>query len=224
MQSSTGTVSQYLQNLSAERRQFVQTLRQVIAASIDPRFVETLQYGMITWVIPKSIYPPGYHCKPADCVPFLSLASQKNAVSIHLMNIYYDKSLEARLCAGWEAAGLKPDLGKACLRVRQLSETALPVLAEIVAATTLDAYLEHYVGVLSKGRKASVKAEKGKAEKGKASSGKSAQGTVAQGKPRQAKAERGKTQDLKQAQGKVAEQPVRKAVRKAAKKRAPGKP
>jgi len=64
MQSSAETVAQYLQELPADRREFMETLRQVIADSIDPRFVETMQYGMITWVIPKDIYPPGYHCKP----------------------------------------------------------------------------------------------------------------------------------------------------------------
>lgn len=153
MQSSAETVAQYLQELPADRREFIETLRQVIADSIDPRFVETMQYGMITWVIPKDIYPPGYHCKPADCVPFLSLASQKKAVSIYLMNVYYDKTLETRLREGWESAGLRLDPGKACLRVRKVSETALPVLAEIAGATTLDAYLEHYVGVLAKGKK-----------------------------------------------------------------------
>jgi len=162
MQSSAANVSEYLQQLPAERRQLMETLRNLIAGSIDPRFVETMQYGMITWVIPKDIYPPGYHCKPSDCVPFLSLASQKNAVSIYLMSVYYDKSLETRLRQGWEAAGLRLDLGKACLRVRSVSETALPVLAEVVAATTLDSYLQHYIGVLSKGRKSAAKRQSGK--------------------------------------------------------------
>lgn len=81
----------YLQEPPAERRQLMETLRIVIAGSIDPRFVETMQYGMITWVILKDIYPRGYHCKPNECVPFLSLASQKNAVSIYLMSVYYEK-------------------------------------------------------------------------------------------------------------------------------------
>jgi|GEM_PF-600039 len=58
-----------------------------------------------------------------------------------------------RLRQGWEAAGLRPDLGKACLRARSVSETALPILAEVFAVTTLDSCLEHYIGVLSKGRK-----------------------------------------------------------------------
>ncbi|MFM8727169.1 MAG: DUF1801 domain-containing protein, partial [Planctomycetaceae bacterium] len=127
-------MSEYLQQLPAERRQLMETLRNLIAGSIDPRFVETMQYGMITWVIPKDIYPPGYHCKPADCVPFLSLASQKNAVSIYLMSVYYDKSLETRLRQGWDAAGLRLDVGKGCLRVRSVSETELPVVAGGVAA------------------------------------------------------------------------------------------
>lgn len=202
MQSSATTVAAYLQELPAERRQFMAALRQVISDSIDPRFVETMQYGMITWVIPKDIYPPGYHCKPADCVPFLSLASQKNAVSIYLMNVYYDKSLETRLRQGWQAAGLRLDLGKACLRVRQLSETALPVLAEVVAATTLDSYLEHYIGVLSKGRKSAAKQQPGKPKAVQQAAKKA----------------------VKKAVKKAAKKAAKKAEKKAVKKRSAGRP
>jgi hypothetical protein len=126
LQSSAETVVESLQELPAERRELMETLRQVVTDSRDPRFVETMQSGMMTWVVAKSI---------------------------DLVNVYYDKSLETWLRRGWKAAGLRLELGKACLRVRQISELALPVFAEVIGATTLDAYLEHPVGVSSKGRK-----------------------------------------------------------------------
>jgi hypothetical protein len=126
LQSSAETVAESLQELPAERRELMETLRQVVTDSRDPRFVETMQSGMMTWVVAKSI---------------------------DLVNVYYDKSLETWLRRGWKAAGLLLELGKACLRVRQISELALPVFAEVIGATTLDAYLEHRVGVSSKGRK-----------------------------------------------------------------------
>ena len=70
LQSSAETVAESLQELSAEWRELMETLRQVVADSRDPRFVETMQSGMMTWVVPKSI---------------------------DLVNVYYDKSLETRL-------------------------------------------------------------------------------------------------------------------------------
>ena len=120
------TVAESLQELPTERRGLMETLRQVVADSRDPRFVETMQSCMMTWVVPNWIY---------------------------LVNMSYDKSLETRLRRSWTAAGLRLERGKAWRRFRRISEVALPVFAEVIGMTTLDAYLEHPVGVSSKGRK-----------------------------------------------------------------------
>jgi len=45
------------------------------------------------YVIPHSLYPPGYHCNPSDPLPFLSIASQKNSINLYHMGLYSDEKL-----------------------------------------------------------------------------------------------------------------------------------
>jgi hypothetical protein len=57
------------------------------------QFELTEAYGMLTWVVPLSSYPAGYHCAPGTPLPFLSLANQKNFLAFYHMGIYADKDL-----------------------------------------------------------------------------------------------------------------------------------
>lgn len=47
-----------------------------------------MQYGMIGYYVPHSVYPEGYHCNPQQPLPFACLASQKNHLSLYLMSAY----------------------------------------------------------------------------------------------------------------------------------------
>ncbi len=40
-------------------------------------YEECISYGMIGYVVPFSLYPQGYHCKPELPLPFVNLASKK---------------------------------------------------------------------------------------------------------------------------------------------------
>jgi hypothetical protein len=51
--------------------------------------------GAIGYVVPHSVYPPGYHCDPKQPLPFAGLASQKNHMGIYLMCVYDDPEYEA---------------------------------------------------------------------------------------------------------------------------------
>jgi hypothetical protein len=49
-------------------------LRKIISENLPKGFEEQMSYGMIGFVVPKSIYPKGYHCSPELPLPFLSIA------------------------------------------------------------------------------------------------------------------------------------------------------
>ena len=74
MQSTATTVQAYLDALPAERRVIIDAVHSVIRANLDPAYAEVMQYGMMSWVIPHSVHPPGYHCSPKEPVPFAALA------------------------------------------------------------------------------------------------------------------------------------------------------
>lgn len=77
MQSKAATVEQYLAELPEDRRATVQAVRSVILKNLPQGYEEGMQYGMIGYYVPHSLYAPGYHCDPKQPLPFAALASQK---------------------------------------------------------------------------------------------------------------------------------------------------
>ena len=63
-----------MEALPEERKQIVEDIRQAILGNLPEGFEETTEYGMITYYVPHSVYPPGYHVNPKDPLPFMAIA------------------------------------------------------------------------------------------------------------------------------------------------------
>ena len=77
MLSKAETPQQYLDQLAEQQKDPITNLRNVIVKNLPLGFTEILNYGMIGYVVPHSIYPNGYHCNPKKPLPFMALAAQK---------------------------------------------------------------------------------------------------------------------------------------------------
>ena len=141
MRSEATTVAEYLKELPAERRKIVKAVRQAVNESIQPGFVEVMNWGMITWEIPLERYPKTYNKKP---LMFCSLAAQKRHYALYMMHVYEESEHMDAIRRAYEDAGLKLDMGKCCLRFRALDEIHLPIVRELISACTLDQFLAHY--------------------------------------------------------------------------------
>lgn len=148
MQSSATTVAAYLAELPPDRRALVSAVRDVVRRHLDPRVTEGMQYGMIGWCIPHSVFPPGYHVNPKLPLPYVSLASQKNYCALYLMNLYADGTNEERwFREAWAKTGRKLDMGKCCLRFKTLDDLALDVLGEALDRATVERHLDAYAAM-----------------------------------------------------------------------------
>lgn len=58
MQSTATTPDQYVFSLPSEQQEEIQALRKCILSTLPKGFEEVMQYGMIGYVVPHSIYPP----------------------------------------------------------------------------------------------------------------------------------------------------------------------
>ena len=72
MNSKALTPSEYMTQLPEDRKDVVQKLRQTILDHIDSKFQECMNYGMLGYVVPFTIYPDGYHCNPKLPLPFMN--------------------------------------------------------------------------------------------------------------------------------------------------------
>jgi hypothetical protein len=144
MTGKATSVEGYLADLPADRRRALEAVRSVILRHLDEGFEEGIQYGMIGYFVPHHLYPAGYHADPAQPLPFLHLASQKNYMAIYLMCLYADDALLDRFQTAWKKTGKRLDMGKSCVRFRRLEDLALDVIAETVGSVTARAFVDRY--------------------------------------------------------------------------------
>ena len=156
MQSKAKTVDQYLADLPDDRREALQRVRAVVLKNLPKGYEEGMQYGMIGYFVPHSVYPPGYHCDPRQPLPFAGLASQKHHMSIYLMCIYSDEEHKAWFREAWAASGKKLDMGKSCVRFKKLDDVPLKVIGEAIKRVPAKKFIDHYESVIkSAGKPAS---------------------------------------------------------------------
>jgi len=82
------TVEEYISQVPDDRREAIIKLRETVLKNLPKGFVEEINYGMIGYVVPHSIYPDGYHCSPELPLPFANIANQKNHIAFYHMGVY----------------------------------------------------------------------------------------------------------------------------------------
>lgn len=141
MRSDAHTVEEYLAELPDDRRATVRAVRDVVLANLPDGYVESMNWGMISFEIPLDRYPSTYNGKPLG---YAALASQKNYVSLYLMSVYGDPATEEWFHKQYRASGKRLDMGKSCVRFRTLDDLPLDLVGEVIARTSVEDYISRY--------------------------------------------------------------------------------
>lgn len=145
MQFNASTVEEYLSNLSEDRKKPMSKLREAIKNNLPEGFEEVISYGMLGYVVPHSIYPAGYHCSPKLPLPFISLASQKNTISLYHMGIYSDKNLLDWFVALYSKySKFKMDMGKGCFRFKKMDDIPYNIIGELATKISVQDWITFY--------------------------------------------------------------------------------
>lgn len=132
MKSTAVTPDQYLASLPEERRKPMTELRKVILKNLPKGFSEEMNYGMLGYVVPHSLYPKGYHCDPKLPLPFMGIASQKNFIAVYHMGIYADKKLYYWFVKEYpKHSQSKLDMGKSCLRFKKPEQVPFELIGKL---------------------------------------------------------------------------------------------
>jgi hypothetical protein len=84
-------------------------------------------------VVPFATYPSGYHCTPNTPLPFISLAAQKNYISLYHMYIYTDEKLYLWFTKEYpKHCSSKLDIGKSYIRFKKVNDIPYDLIAELV--------------------------------------------------------------------------------------------
>ncbi len=145
MKYTASTVEEYLEQIPESRKEAMQKLRDVIKANLPKGFEEGINYGMIGYYVPHSIYPNGYHCSPELPLPFINIASQKNSINVYHNGIYADEDLYDWFVSEYKKySNRKLDMGKSCIRFKKTDEILYELIGELSSKMTVEQWIDLY--------------------------------------------------------------------------------
>lgn len=141
----------YIATLGDDRRMPVARLRAAFRDHLPEGFDEAISYGMIGYVVPRGLYPAGYHCDPSLPLPFVQIGSQKSNISVYHMGLYAMPEELAWFEKAWSESGAgKLDMGKSCIRLRKPESIPFEVFEKLAARITPARWIEVYETTLKR--------------------------------------------------------------------------
>ena len=154
MTSNTKTPDEYIDQLPEDHKDPISKLRKIINQNIDKGFSEEINYGIIGWVVPHSLYADGYHCNSKLPLPFLSIAYQKKFVAVYHMGIYASpKLLDWFVSEYLKHCSSKLDMGKSCIRFKKIKNLPYDLIGELASKMYAKDWIQLYESVVKDYRK-----------------------------------------------------------------------
>ncbi len=145
MTYSAETVDEYIDLIPEDRKEAITKLREAVLANIPEGFEECINYGMIGYVVPHSIYPDGYHCDPKLPLPFINIASQKNHIAVYHSGVYANEELLNWFTEEYKKqVPTKLDMGKSCIRFKNPRKIPFELIGELAKKVTVQDWIGMY--------------------------------------------------------------------------------
>ena len=145
MQYKATSPEDYISQIPEDRQTAAKKLRQVIKDNLPNGFEEGIQYSMIGYYVPHSIYPDGYHCAPKEPLPFMSFASQKNSINLYHSGIYAVPEIHDWFINEYPMhSDRKLDMGKSCIRFKKLDDIPYKLIGELCKKISVDEWIDIY--------------------------------------------------------------------------------
>ena len=151
MKANGTTVEEILANVPEERKEAFNKLHQVIVANLPEGFAPGISYGGLGYVVPHTVYPSGYHCKPIEPLPFAGIASQKNSINFYHMGMYAQPELYNWFVNEFpKYSSRKLDIGKSCVRFKKVDDIPFELIGALMQKMSLTDWITLYESNLKK--------------------------------------------------------------------------
>ena len=146
MRSDATTVEDYLAGLPDDRRKALEAVRETILENLPEGLVETMAWGMISYVVPLEAFPDTYNGEP---LVHTALANQKQYMSVYLNAIYGDEQAREDFEESYRATSKRYDVGKSCVKFRRLDDLPLDVVGAAVGSTSAEELIAQHERAMS---------------------------------------------------------------------------
>jgi len=151
MNAFENTVHEILTSLPSDRVEPFNKLHDVIVKNLPKGFEAAISYGGLGYVVPHTLYPSGYHCKPIEPLPFAGIASQKHSINFYHMGMYSDPKLLNWFVSEYpKHTKQKLDMGKSCVRFKKLDDIPYTLIGELMKKMSVKDWIDFYEMTLKK--------------------------------------------------------------------------
>jgi len=133
------TVDEYISKLPDNRKGVFIEVRQMILDNLPEGYIESTNWGMVAYEVPLEIHPDTYNGEP---LMFCALAAQKHHLSLYMMSVYQDPIQRKILLNAFSQMGVKPNMGKSCLRFTQASKVPMQTIGELIADSPMAEFIK----------------------------------------------------------------------------------
>jgi hypothetical protein len=135
------TVDQWLASVPAERKDAINAVRAVVNEHLPKGYEETVDWGMLAWVVPLATLPNTHNGHP---LMLAALGAHTKRMTIYLMTVYGDPKVRRGFQVAYKRTGKKLDMGGCCVHFKTLDDLPLDVVGETIARVDVDKYVERY--------------------------------------------------------------------------------
>jgi hypothetical protein len=154
------TVNQWLASVPAERKEAIQAVRDAVNEHLPKGYVETVDWGMLAWVVPLATLPDTHNGRP---LMLAALGAHTKLMTIYLMTVYGDPNVRREFEIAYKKTGKKLNMGGCCVHFKKLDDLPLDVVGNTIARVAVDEYVERYESSRTKRkRKKTTKTKKTK--------------------------------------------------------------
>jgi hypothetical protein len=136
---------EYLNGLPEERKKSILELIKILDSHLPKGFKQTMQYGMIAYVVPFETYPDGYHVNSKEPLPFIMIGSQKRHIGLYHMGLYADEAVLNWFVGAYpEHSKRKLNMGKSCVRFTNPKTIPFTLIKELAQKISVQRWIECY--------------------------------------------------------------------------------
>ena len=146
------TVNGWLASVPAGRRDAINAVRDTVNRNLPEGYEETVDWGVLSWVVPLSTLPDTYNGRP---LMLAGLGAHRKVMTIYLMHVYGDAKTRKKFQDDYTKSGKKLDMGGSCVHFKTLDDLPLDVIAEAISSVSVDEYVKRYLN--TRGKKSSAK-------------------------------------------------------------------
>jgi len=154
------TVNQWLASVPTERKDAINAVRDAVNEHLPPGYEETVDWGMLAWVVPLATLPNTHNGHP---LTLAALGAHTKLMTLYLMTVYSDPKVRREFQIAYKKTGKKLDMGGCCVHFKKLDDLPLDVVGDTIARVGVDQYVERYQTSRTKEKpKKKTKAKKAK--------------------------------------------------------------